>query len=238
VLFVATTMRVLAAAAFVVAALTSTALAQPGMTQPYGPSYGPPPPPAPAPQGQPYYGGGYNGGYQPQYAQPPQQPMLDLQLKSSGTALLWSLGTTVAGIAMIGAAFDEESEGLLLLGAGLTLVGPSAGHIYAGEGSHALEASLLRAGGLLIFTLGAIEYDSYDDCYDYYYCEDDNDGEAAMWIGGLIVVGSALYDFYDGGRAANRYNDRKRKAAYQFSPTMMSKAGGGFTPGVGVSGAF
>ena len=237
VLFVATIMRVLAAAAFVLTALTSTALAQPGMTQPYGPSYGPPPPPAPAPQGQPYYGGGYNGGYQPQYAQPPQQPMLDLQLKSSGTALLWAVGTTVAGIAMIGAAFDEESEGLLLLGAGLTLVGPSAGHIYAGEGGHALKASLLRAGGLLVFTLGAVEYDSYE-CYDAYYCEEDNDGEAAMWIGGLIVVGSTLYDFYDAGRAANRYNERKRRNAYQFSPTMMSKAGGGFTPGVGVSGAF
>jgi hypothetical protein len=228
-------MRVLAAAAFVLA-LTSTALAQPGMTQPYGPTYGPPPAPPPAGAPAPYYG----GGYQPQYAQPPQQPMLDLQLKSSGTALLWAVGTTVAGIAAIGAAFDEESEGLLLLGAGLTLIGPSAGHIYAGEGSHALKASLFRAGGVLIFTLGAIEADSYDECYDYYSCEEDSsEGEAAMWIGGLIVVGSTLYDFYDAGRAVNRYNDRKRRAAgYQFAPTMMSRAGGGMTPGVGVTGSF
>ncbi len=231
-------MRVLAAAAFAVAALSSTALAQPGMTQPtYGPTHGPPPPPAPAPQGQPYYPG-YGGGYQAPYAQPPQQPMLDLELKSPGTAMLWSVGTTLAGIAMVGAAFDERSEGLLLIGAGLTLVGPSAGHIYAGEGSHALKASLLRAGGVLVFALGAAEYGSYE-CYDY-YCEErgSSGGEAAMWIGGLLVVGSALYDFYDASRAVHRYNDRKRKAAYQFSPTMMSKAGGGFTPGVGVTGSF
>ena len=230
-------MRALVAAAVTLAALTGVASAQPGMTQPtYGPTYGPPPAPPPAPQGQPYYGGGY-GGYQPAYAQPPQQPMLDLKLKSSGTALLWAVGTTVAGVVAIGAAFDEQSEGLLLLGTGLALVGPSAGHIYAGEGGHALKASLLRAGGLLVFTLGAIEYDSYD-CYDAYYCEDSNDGEAAMWIGGLIVAGSTLYDLYDAGRAVRRYNDRQRKAAYQFSPTMMSKAGGGFTPGVGVTGSF
>lgn len=234
-------MRVLAVAAFVVVALTGAAFAQPGMTPPtYGPTYGPPPPapaPAPAPQGQPYYGYGY--GYQPQYMQQPQQPMLD-ELKSSGTALLWSVGTTVAGVAAIAAAFDKESEGLLLVGAGLTLIGPSAGHIYAGEGSHALKASLLRAGGVLIFTLGAIAYDErYNDCYyDSCYYEENNDGETAMWIGGLIVVGSTLYDFYDAGRAANRYNDRKRKAMYQFSPTMMSTRGGGYTPGVGVTGSF
>lgn len=224
-------MRVLAAVALLLAA-TSIAAAQPGMTQPYGqPTYAPPPPPAGAPAPQPYYG----GGYQPQWAQP--QPQLDLQLKSSGTALLWAIGTTVAGIATIGAAFDEESEGLLLLGAGLTLVGPSAGHIYAGEGSHAVKASLLRAGGVVVFTLGAIENGNYE-CYDAYYCEDDDDGETAMWIGGLVVVASTLYDFYDAGRAVNRYNDRRRKAAYQVAPTMMSKAGGGFTPGVGVSGSF
>ncbi|GEM_PF-5155308 len=238
-------MRVLAAAAFL-AAMTSTALAQPGMTPPtYGsPPYSAPPPGAPAPQGQPIYGGTYGGGYggyQPAYAQQPQQPMLDLQLKSSGTALLWAVGTTVAGIAAIGAAFDEESEGLLLLGAGLTLIGPSAGHIYAGEGTHAVKASLLRAGGVVVFSLGAVaNANATSDCYDAYYCEDNNsDGEAAMWIGGLIVVGSTLYDLYDAGRAVNRYNDRKRKAAsYQFSPTMMSKAGGGVTPGVGVTGSF
>ena len=39
----------------------------------------------------------------------------------------------------------------MLLGAGLTLIGPSAGHIYAGEGTHAVKASLLRAGGVVIF---------------------------------------------------------------------------------------
>ncbi len=228
-------MRVLAAAAFL-AALSSTAVAQPGMTPPtYGaPTYAPPP--GPAPQPAPYPGS--YGGYQPAYAQPPVQPQLDLELKSPGTAMLWSVGTTVAGIVAIGAAFDQESEGLLLLGAGLTLVGPSAGHIYAGEGSHALKGTLLRAGGIVVFTLGAVA-NSSNDCYDAYSCNDSaNDGETAMWIGGLIFVGSALYDFYDSGRAATRYNEKRRRAAYQFSPTMMSKAGGGVTPGVGVTGTF
>lgn len=232
-------MRVLAVAAFVLA-MTTTALAQPGMTQPtYGPTYAPPPPPpgAPAPQGT-YYGGGYSGGYQPQWAQQPPRPQLDLELKSSGTAMLWAIGTTVAGIALIGKAFDEESGGLLLLGGALTLIGPSAGHIYAGESSHAVKASLLRAGGVVIFALGAAEAeDSYCD-YDC-YGESDDSGEAAMWIGGLIVVGSTLYDFYDAGRAVSRYNEKRRRMFdYQFSPTMMSKAGGGVTPGVGVTGTF
>jgi hypothetical protein len=35
-----------------------------------------------------------------------------------------------------------------------------------------------------------------------------------------------------------RYNDRRRKAAYQFAPTMMSTRGGGYSPGVGVTGSF
>ena len=95
--------------------------------------------------------------------------------------------------------------------------------------------------GVVVFALGAVANENaYNDCYDSYYCEDNtSDGEAAMWIGGLIVVGSTLYDLYDAGRAVTRYTDRKRKAAsYQFSPTMMSKAGGGMTPGVGVTGSF
>jgi hypothetical protein len=210
-------MRVLAVAALVLAT-TASAVAQPGMTQPTS---------------RP------TGAYQPRWAQP--QPQLDLELKSSGEAMLWAIGTTVAAVATIGASFHEDSGGLFLLGAGLMVIGPSAGHIYVGEGRHAVNASFLRAGGLLIFTLGVV-----DRATSISYCETESSsfGDCdrgygpVTWIGGLIVAGSALYDIYDAGRAVNRYNDRRRKAAVQLAPTMMSTRGGSFTPGVGVIGSF
>lgn len=52
--------------------------------------------------------------------------------KSESTALLWSMGVTAAGIGAFVSAAENDNEGLGWLGAGLILLGPSGGHIYAG----------------------------------------------------------------------------------------------------------
>ena len=58
-----------------------------------------------------------------------------------------------------------------------------------------------------------------------------------MYVGGAVVLVSALYDFYDSARAANRYNEKAAKAL-TLGPTVMSSARGGTSPGVALSGSF
>ncbi|MBA3457885.1 MAG: hypothetical protein H0T42_32685 [Deltaproteobacteria bacterium] len=206
--------------------------------QPYG---------QPAPYGQPYSPRPYYPPqpYTSQYAQPPvgglalTRPAVR-EIKKPGTAQLLAVGATGLGLLTMFAGADDENEELVLLGLGMTLIGPSAGHIYAGEKGHAVKMTLLRAGGLATFVWGAVKQsESAYDCIDYCY-EEDNDsseGEAAMYIGGAVFVVGTLYDLYDSGRAARRYNEKAARAL-TVGPTMMSSAKGGQSPGVALSGNF
>lgn len=215
----------LAAAAVLVAAATTTASAQPGVTPPSSPTWAPPPP-----SQQPYAPAPYTAPYAA--PAPYARPVEVKPLKDPKTATWLSIGATALGIGMFAAAADRDNEDLGWASIAVTLVGPSAGHIYAGEGGHALKMSLLRAAGFATFVYGALEDSSYE-CYDS-YCENNDDGETAMWIGGAVVVGATLYDLYDAGRAAKRTN---AKHQVMVAPTMMSAAGG-VTPGVALGGSF
>ncbi len=208
---------------------------QPYAPQPYPQRQQPPYPQPYAPQ--PYAPRPYTA----PYAQAPvgglTQPVVR-EIKRPGTAQALAVGVTGLGLVAIFAGADDNNEELALAGVGMTLIGPSAGHIYAGENGHALKMTLLRTGGLLTFIWGAVKQDSSYDCIDYCY-EDtsDNEGETAMYVGGAVFVLGTLYDIYDSGRAARRYNERAARAL-TVGPTMMSAANGGTSPGVALSGRF
>lgn len=230
-------------AALLVLALATPALAQPGATEPWAPP--PPPPQAPAPPPtyapppvQPTYAPPPPQGYAPQgypgYAPPPQADVKPL--KSESTATWLAIGTTALGLGMIAAAAEDGNDGLGFAGLAVGLIGPSAGHIYAGENGHALRMSLLRAAGFATLIYGIIESESAYDCIDYCYEDTRNDGETAMWVGGAVLVGATLYDFYDAGRAARRFNEKQQRS-YMVAPTMMS-SGGRTSPGFALSGQF
>ncbi len=216
------------------------------------PNYGAPQPapyPQPYPQPQPYSQPPAQP-YAPQYAPRPyyppqpygQAPVGGLtrpairQIKNPGTAQLLAVGATGLGLLTFFAAADDNNEELALVGAGLTLIGPSAGHIYAGENGHAVKMSLLRTGALLTFIYGAVK-SSEGDCIDYCYENDNDEGEAAMYLGGAVFIAGTLYDLYDSGRAARRFNEKAARTL-TVGPTMMSSAKGGTSPGVALSGSF
>jgi len=164
------------------------------------------------------------------------RPLVVKQIKDPGTARLLSVGVTGLGFVGMLAGAKENNEELAWASLGLTLIGPSAGHIYAGEGGRALKMTLLRTAGLVTFVWGAVE-STEGDCYDYCYENNNEEAEVAMYVGGAVVLISTLYDFYDSARAATRYNEKAARAL-TLGPTMMSSAKGGTSPGVALSGSF
>lgn len=195
---------------------------QPGPAQPYAPQYSPRPYYAPQPYAQAPVGG---------LTRPAVRT-----IKNPGTAQLLAVGATGLGLLTFFAAADDNNGELALVGAGLTLIGPSAGHIYAGENGRAVKMTLLRTGGLLTFIYGAVK-STQGDCIDYCYETNNDEGEAIMYLGGAVFVAGVLYDLYDSGRAARRFNEKAARTL-TVGPTMMSSAKGGPSPGVALSGTF
>lgn len=196
----------------------SVAAAQPGMTPPSTQTYGP----------------------SQVYAAPPSAPVTppprrEAPEKSESTARWAALGTTALGAVMIYAAAERESPELGILGIGVTIVGPSMGHVYAGETGRAVKMTLLRTAGVALFAYGASEEGQYR-CADYCVEEDNSDGELMMLVGGAVAIGSALYDIYDAPRAARRTN-AKHAATWQVAPSVMASQGRTM-PAVSLSGSF
>jgi len=228
-------MRLAAPAALAAVALVTVAApdvaAQPGAMTPASP------PPAPS---QPAYPSPGYPGAGPSYTPAPYAPYAPHRaapraIKSESTATWLSIGTTALGFGAMMVAAEERNDALAWAGIAGVLVGPSAGHIYAGENGHAVKMSLLRTGGLVVFAVGALSASSRPSCPQYCSYDDDN-GEAAMWLGGALVVGATLYDFWDAGRAVRRFND-KQQHSYMVAPTMLSSPAGA-TPGVALAGQF
>jgi hypothetical protein len=117
------------------------------------------------------------------------------------------------------------------------LIGPSAGHLYAGETSHAVKMSALRIGALATFLLGLVPVISANDsrCGD---CgpQPSNDNllpKLALAAGGVGLVVATLYDLADAPRAARRANLR----AFQLVPTAVPTSTG-MAPGAVLAGRF
>ncbi|MEO7095221.1 MAG: hypothetical protein ABI175_18315 [Polyangiales bacterium] len=170
--------------AVIVAALlvsATTASAQPAMT---------------APMAQPYY--------------QQQQQMPIPEVKSESTATLLSLGTTLAGVALMASGAEHE-EGTIVLGAGLI-------------------------SNLSVACDGAAdEYGNGGSCGPSK--EDRETGRKMMWIGGATLAAATLYDLWDAHNAAHRANVREARR-WSIAPAIMAGASGSNVPALTVGGNF
>ena len=150
--------------------------------------------------------------------------------ETAATALSISAGLVLpAGLVL---AADNESGSTrtyLVEGAiAAILLGPTAGHWYAGRGW--TDATTVRIAGAAAGVAGVALLST--DC----------DGSCTITeVGGILVAGSAialvggaLYDAATAGRSAREYNARQLVV----TPVALPAAGGGTAMGVGVGGTF
>lgn len=151
--------------------------------------------------------------------------------KDPETAQTASLGATAVPLALGALAAWKGSEaGWVLMGAGL-MIGPSAGHWYAGTtistGLGIRLAGTALAGALL---LPAAECAIIGDESGQSSC---GLKQGAFLVGvGAVIVG-AVHDLATAGDAARRHNAR----TIQIAPTVVAGARS-TTAGLGLSGAF
>lgn len=160
--------------------------------------------------------------------------------KSPATALQLSLLGTGAGFGMMVAGARWDSSGLSLAGFAVTLIGPSAGHFYAGETGRGLALTGLRVGAVAATLAGATW--GLFDCFDLYSedtCEF-SPGATALIVGGVVLgAGSTIYSLYDAPRAARRHNARERRLFLVPAPMAVQSSGSGDTGfGLHLGGSF
>lgn len=135
---------------------------------------------------------------------------------SPQTATWLSVGVTLAPLALrsfSGSGADPYGGSLATLA---LLVGPAAGYWYGGVPGKAWPGLLIRTGGLLIASAGAV------GCLGDLYVTTCSSGEtAAMFGGALIVVGSAIYDIATVGKKVRDHNTQLARAMIVplFSPS-------------------
>lgn len=163
---------------------------------------------------------------------------------STGLATGLAIGTTFVGYAAIlGGAYSDNAAFVPLFfgGQAIAALGPSVGHLYAGEVRHAVAFTGIRAGALLVadlgvaIALGCAIGDAIDDR------SGDCGGSATLLMfGGLGVAGVfGLYDWLDAAPAVRRANQRAREraglAALSIIPTVDRRRG---STGLSLVGAF
>lgn len=118
-------------------------------------------------------------------------------LKSKGTAYLWSLGATVVPLVIVsGGNIDTDIYTSLPIA---VIIGPSAGHCYAGNWGQGLWGAGIRLG-VAAAGLGAA----------YALSESHStisSGQAVVFtIAGSIILGSMIYDYVTISRSVDEYN--------------------------------
>ena len=117
--------------------------------------------------------------------EPPPIPVAPVvREKSEVVATGLALGTTLGGAAMF--------------------VGPSAGHIYAGENGHAVGMTLLRGAGAATFLYGLMTDTIVADGPKEY--SQHASARPLMVLGAAVFLGGTLYDMFDAHRAVRRAN--------------------------------
>jgi len=167
------------------------------------------------------------------------------RVKDPGKALALALVPIVGGVALMSvgdAVADDLGEGvgtsLALAGAGVLVIGPSAGHAYAGEWGTAGVLALGRVGGVALATYGVIGMIGCIECDDTVEQDDDDSGAAVglLLLGTAVYVGTTVYTIIDAPRAARRTN-RRAAARMMVSPTIITTPSGRAT-GLALVGAF
>lgn len=144
-----------------------------------------------------------------------------------------AIASPIVGALMISETVTdaEGNAAVAWAGLGVLALGPSLGHLYAGEYGHAGIATLVRGAciGLLAYSFSGPP-DTYEGHFPTHH-EDGYEKQRALAgiSGAVIFASSALYDMYDAPRAARRANEKQVSIA----PTPM---GNGY--GVTVGGSF
>jgi hypothetical protein len=153
------------------------------------------------------------------------------------TATLLAVGGTVGGFALSMYAAERDSTGLGVLGFSATMVGPSLGHLYAGETGHALVTTAIRTAGIVTFAA------AFGDAFCI-LCSDQDQSPAERrdeQVSGLIAfagfgvyASATVYDLIDARHAARRANRRTTVA----TPTILVSPDGARAPGLVLGGSF
>lgn len=166
------------------------------------------------------------------------------EIKSGSTATLLAVGATLGGVALMATGAQHEEGSVVLGGAVLMLIGPSAGHFYANETGHGAKMTLLRTGAAVVLGFGLLEQTMAANCDvassggGGCSTKDSRDnGEKLMWLGGATLVAATVYDLWDAHNAADRAN-AKAARTWSVAPSMMAGASGTMAPALTVAGSF
>jgi hypothetical protein len=157
--------------------------------------------------------------------------------KDETTAVVISVGAgLLLPVALIGASESTHGAGGLFALTGLSIIlGPTAGHWYAGRAW--TNATTVRLLASLTFAYGAVIAIT-SDCEDETTnsCESDANTAADVALVSLgVIAGSAIYDIATAGRSAREYNARH----FSVAPVVMpGPPGGQTTVGIGIGGSF
>jgi hypothetical protein len=138
---------------------------------------------------------------------------------SSAVATSLSLGVTTGGAALMAGGLTMDNRdlraGVVIAGGIAMIVGPSAGHWYAGRW-RPTSGAVVRGIGLGVATLGlvvAAANCNWEIAYDNYVhsCSprDSTFGIAAITVGLATFVGGAIYDIWTTPRDVERENARR-----------------------------
>jgi len=191
-------MRRPALALFFISAMVTTAVAQPSLT----PISDPETPPIPV------------------------APVVSEKSEVVATGL--AFGTTLGGFGLIALGASLHSGVVGTLGGAAMFVGPSAGHIYAGENGHAVGMTLLRGAGAATFLYGLMTDTIVADGPREY--SQHPSARPLMVLGAAVFLGGTLYDMFDAHRAVRRANAEN---AVVVAPMISAQSAG-----VAVAGSF
>jgi hypothetical protein len=166
------------------------------------PGNAPPPPPS---------------GYAPAPPPPASGPVAGE--KSPGTALLLSLGGTVASLALMGVAEGAQNDGIGAVGGIGVWVAPSFGHWYSGKlWTDGLTLRFAGAGAIIVGAVLLI-----GDCInDEVGCDDETPAFVLIVGGAGAFVAGGIYDIATAPGAAHRHNERLRaRASYGWAVAPM-----------------
>lgn len=142
-----------------------------------------------------------------------------LHRKNPDVALGLSFLNTAAPVIIasaIGKDPDAGSRSLAFLAYGL-IVGPAAGHIYAGNGGHAMGGILIRTASAGAFVGGF--YLAMGAAFDSEY--DPGPWPGALLLGGMIIGGASIfYDVFSAPRSAHLWNDAHGGLSLKFTPAL------------------
>ena len=134
----------------------------------------------------------------------PREAAAATERKSTGEAFALSGGSTMAGVVLLGIASHWSSAPAGYTGAALVLVGPTLGHIYAGDTWNTGLA--VRLGSSATFVLGAgLALRCIDTCSD----SDSTVATVGALLGlfsAITYAGATFYEIGTAPEAAAKYN--------------------------------